>query len=108
MSMRRRRKILPGGNHLAGKASLPMRDRRDHLVQVQEMVMKVRRDWRSSSLQAGVMEPVIATESSRIPMKVMEVAWPSVFSCFTGAFMLVQSSVMSCMFCLHISGPADS
>ena len=46
---------------------------------------------------------VFASESSRIPRKVMEVAGPLVLSCFTGAFILVQSSVMSCMFYPHTS-----
>ena len=50
-----------------------------------------------------------AMESSWIPRKVRVVDGSSVFSCFRGALMRVQSSAMSCMLWLHVSesgGPA--
>ena len=104
-SIRRRKKILPGGTTLQAKESLPIRERRVRLVQVREARML----WRSSALRSAEMEAVMSTEFSWMPRKVRVVVGPSVFSGFSGAFTCSHSEAIAVMLWRHSGesgGPA--
>ena len=107
-SIRRRKKILPGGTTLQAKESLPIRERRVRLVQVREARI-LWREWRSSALRSAEMEAVMSTELSSMPRKVRVVVGPSVFSDFSGAFTCSHSEAIAVMLWTHSGesgGPA--
>ena len=108
-SMSRRMKMRPGGTTLHAKASLPMRESKDRLVQVWCRCAFGRGRGEIGAVHPSWSERWSPTESSSIPRKVSVVAGPSVFSCFRGALTLAQRSVMRVMFCwqtVECGGPA--
>ena len=90
-SIRRRRKILPGGITLQANASLPISKSWRRFVQVR-LPRRSSMAFRSSVFRSTVMEACIEVVLRRIPRNVREVEGPSSFSTFVGAFTDLQTS----------------